>query len=58
MQILLTVSYDGTNYAGWQRQANAIAVQEKLEDALAILLARPRANLRKNQFSTNYKVRL
>ncbi|MCL2387125.1 MAG: tRNA pseudouridine(38-40) synthase TruA [Defluviitaleaceae bacterium] len=41
MQILLTVSYDGTNYAGWQRQENAIAVQEKVEDALSELLARP-----------------
>jgi len=41
MQILLTVAYDGTNYAGWQRQNNAIAVQEKLEDALSVLLNRP-----------------
>jgi len=40
MQILLTISYDGTSYAGWQRQENAITVQEKLEDALEILLKR------------------
>jgi tRNA pseudouridine38-40 synthase len=40
MQILLTVAYDGTNYAGWQRQDNAVAVQEKIEGALAQLLAR------------------
>ena len=40
MQILLTVSYDGTDYAGWQRQENAVTVQEKLEDALASLLKR------------------
>jgi len=39
-QILLTVAYDGTNYAGWQRQDNAITVQEKLEDALSTLLER------------------
>ncbi|MCL1863889.1 MAG: tRNA pseudouridine(38-40) synthase TruA [Defluviitaleaceae bacterium] len=38
MQILLTISYDGTNYAGWQRQENAVAVQEKIEDALTSLL--------------------
>jgi len=38
MQILLTVAYDGTNYAGWQRQVNAVAVQEKVEDALSGLL--------------------
>ena len=41
MQILLTVAYDGTNYAGWQRQDNAIAVQQKIEEALAVLLSRP-----------------
>ena len=41
MQILLTVAYDGTNYAGWQRQENAVAVQEKLEDALSRFLSRP-----------------
>jgi len=40
MQILLTVAYDGTNYAGWQRQENAIAVQQKLEEALSTLLKR------------------
>ena len=33
-RIHLTVEYDGTNYAGWQRQANAMTVQEKLEIAL------------------------
>ena len=38
MQILLTISYDGTNYAGWQRQENAIAVQQKLEETLSFLL--------------------
>ncbi|MCL2399196.1 MAG: tRNA pseudouridine synthase A [Defluviitaleaceae bacterium] len=35
MTILLTVAYDGTNYAGWQRQNNAIAVQQLLEEALS-----------------------
>jgi tRNA pseudouridine38-40 synthase len=41
MQILLTVAYDGTDYAGWQRQENAVAVQQKLEEALSALLSRP-----------------
>ena len=41
MQILLTVAYDGTNYAGWQRQQNAIAVQQKLEEALSAVFNRP-----------------
>lgn len=33
-RILLTISYDGTNYAGWQLQENAVAVQQRLEEAL------------------------
>src|SRR6185503_16277420 len=34
----LTLAYDGTNYAGWQRQANAIAVQQVVEEAFAPLV--------------------
>ena len=30
----LTVQYDGTNYVGWQRQAEGISIQALLEDAL------------------------
>ena len=37
----LTVSYVGERYAGWQRQDNALAVQQVLEEALARLLGRP-----------------
>lgn len=33
-RILLTVSYDGTSYSGWQYQDNAPSVQETLEKAL------------------------
>ncbi|MDD3212557.1 MAG: tRNA pseudouridine(38-40) synthase TruA, partial [Eubacteriales bacterium] len=33
-RILLTISYDGTAYAGWQRQLNAVAVQQRVEEAL------------------------
>lgn len=40
-RILLTVSYDGTNYAGWQWQENAIAVQQRLEEALERLIHTP-----------------
>ena len=36
-RILLKVSYDGTAYAGWQRQENAIAIQQKIEEALGKL---------------------
>ena len=34
MRIKLIVEYDGTNYAGWQRQTNGVTVQEMLEQAL------------------------
>lgn len=37
----LIVSYRGGAYAGWQRQANALSVQEVLERALAGLAGRP-----------------
>ncbi|MBE0600379.1 MAG: hypothetical protein IH607_01225, partial [Firmicutes bacterium] len=37
-RVLLTISYDGTNYVGWQRQLNGISVQQKLEEALFQLL--------------------
>lgn len=32
--IKITIEYDGTNYVGWQRQINGIAVQEKIERAI------------------------
>jgi tRNA pseudouridine38-40 synthase len=34
----LTLAYDGTAYAGWQRQANAISIQQILEDELAAII--------------------
>lgn len=37
----LTIAYDGTNYVGWQRQANGISVQQRLEEAFAPLFAAP-----------------
>ena len=36
-KIRIDVEYDGTGYAGWQRQENALAVQEVLEKALSKL---------------------
>lgn len=32
--IKLTLSYDGTNYCGWQKQKNGVSVQEIVEKAL------------------------
>ncbi|MBQ8952983.1 MAG: tRNA pseudouridine(38-40) synthase TruA [Clostridia bacterium] len=40
-RIRLTVEYDGTNYSGWQRQENAVSVQQRLEEALEKLLREP-----------------
>lgn len=37
-RIKLTVSYDGTNYAGWQIQKNALAVEQVLNEHLSCLL--------------------
>jgi len=33
--IRMTLEYDGTRYVGWQRQANGVSVQEKVEEALS-----------------------
>ena len=33
-RMLITLSYDGTAYAGWQRQENAMTIQQKVEEAL------------------------
>lgn len=41
MVALLTLSYRGTAYAGWQRQDNALAVQQVVEEALGRLLGLP-----------------
>jgi tRNA pseudouridine38-40 synthase len=40
-RIFLELAFNGTQYHGWQVQPNAIAVQQKLNEALAILLRRP-----------------
>ena len=39
MGVLLTVAYDGTNYAGWQMQKNARAISEALGEALGGIFA-------------------
>lgn len=37
MRMVFKISYDGTNYCGWQRQKNGLSVQEVLENALSTL---------------------
>ncbi len=33
-RVKVVVEYEGTNYAGWQRQENAIAIQQIIEECL------------------------
>ncbi|NLG25828.1 MAG: tRNA pseudouridine(38-40) synthase TruA, partial [Clostridiales bacterium] len=40
-RVKLILEYDGANYAGWQRQINAIGVQQRLEEALFRLTGAP-----------------
>ena len=37
------LAYDGTAYHGWQRQPNGLSVQERIEEALSLLLRRETA---------------
>ncbi len=37
--IKLTISFDGTDYSGWQRQSNARTIQGDLEDKLSLMTA-------------------
>lgn len=39
--ILLIVSYDGTNFCGWQKQNDQRTIQEELEKALAFIHKQP-----------------
>ncbi|MCG8369491.1 MAG: tRNA pseudouridine(38-40) synthase TruA [Proteobacteria bacterium] len=41
MRIALGIEYDGTSYNGWQRQQNGIGVQQRLEEALALVADEP-----------------
>jgi len=40
MRYFLHIAYDGTGYSGWQRQPNALTVQEVVEKALGTILRR------------------
>jgi tRNA pseudouridine38-40 synthase len=41
MRFRLTISYRGTRYAGWQRQDNALSVQQVVEEAISKLVDHP-----------------
>jgi tRNA pseudouridine38-40 synthase len=40
-RIKLEISYDGTNYKGWQRQSKVPSIQETLETTLGRILGKP-----------------
>jgi len=40
MRYFLHIAYDGTNYSGWQKQPNAVTIQEVIEKALGTILRR------------------
>lgn len=40
MKFVLDIAYKGTYYHGWQRQPNAMAVQEAVTDKLSVILGR------------------
>lgn len=40
-RLVLMVEYDGTKYAGWQRQSNALAVQQVLEHTIGAIAGVP-----------------
>jgi tRNA pseudouridine38-40 synthase len=37
----IRLSYDGTNFHGWQRQPNGMTIQQKLEEAMTMMLRTP-----------------
>jgi tRNA pseudouridine38-40 synthase len=41
MRYKLTISYDGTNYCGWQVQANSTSIQSLVQKALQTVLRHP-----------------
>lgn len=41
MRYFLEIAYKGTAYHGWQIQPNAISIQEKIQDALALVFRKP-----------------
>lgn len=41
MRYFIQLSYNGTPYHGWQRQPNAVTVQQTIEEALRTILRKP-----------------
>ena len=37
----INLTYNGTNYCGWQVQPNGVTVQQRLQEALSTILRQP-----------------
>ena len=38
MRFFIDISYDGTNYHGWQIQPNAVTIQSQINNAISTIL--------------------
>ncbi len=41
MRYFMEIAYKGTHYSGWQIQANAVGIQQKVQEALSVILNHP-----------------
>ena len=57
MRLFAIVSYHGKNYAGWQRQPNALSIQEVIETELSKYFNREITIIKLQQaISTSFRV--
>ena len=57
MRYFVEFAYEGTPYHGWQRQPNAISVQEVMEDAFSLLFGKPVALIAAGRTDTGVHAR-
>src|SRR5688572_30817384 len=57
MRFFLDIAYNGTHYHGWQKQLNALSVQEKLEEVLQKLCGAPVETLGSGRTDTGVHAR-
>ncbi len=57
-KLKLVLEYEGTNYHGWQKQENAPAVQNLLEDRLKVLLKEPVSTIGAGRTDTGVHARM
>ena len=55
--LLLTISYDGKKFHGWQIQQNAMTVQEAFQTALSKIIGRDRVNSQSRAPSASFPLK-